>query len=230
MFGLVGSLLGSVASGLFGMAGQNSANKASEEMAANRYQTATADMTKAGLNPAAMFGSGSASPMPNIQNTMAAPAAAMKDAASSATQQLIAQKTIDQLTEQIAKTNADTANVRAGTPGIAARSSIASREAGAIGAIPDRVYIPIVQGGYGADKLARTGQLGSIAGAGAASAKSVASGVVSLGPSGPAVSSAVGSLRELKQAWDRKSPALFDAVSNWWSRTHANQTVYKNSR
>ena len=52
MFGLVGSLLGSVASGLFGMAGQNSANKASEEMAANRNQTATADMTKAGFNPA----------------------------------------------------------------------------------------------------------------------------------------------------------------------------------
>lgn len=176
MIGLISSLAGSAMSGLFGMMGQNSANAAAQSMAANRYQTATADMTKAGLNPAMMFGSGGPAPMAPVQNPMAAPAAAMKDAASSAVQMNIADKTIDQLTEQIAKTNAEAANIRATTPALEATSRQTVREADAIRRVPDRIFVPVVQGGYGADKLKSTGRIGAAVGGGLSSAKSAAIG------------------------------------------------------
>lgn len=214
MLGLLGALAGPLIGGVMNMMGQNSANQMNLSLDSTKYQRATQDMTKAGLNPAMMYGTaGTPSGAPVMQNTMGAPAAALKDMASSATQQMIAQKTIDQLTEQIAKTNAETVNVKAGTPAIIAGSDIASREADAVKRIPSKVYIPLVQGGYGASKMAPTGRIGSIAGAGAASAKSVADGVVSLGPSGPALSSAKASFNDLRDAWKRKSPALMDVIA-----------------
>lgn len=214
MLGLVGSLLGSVASGAMGLFGQSSANEANADMYGSRYQTSVKDMTKAGLNPAAMFGSGMAgvgSP-PQMQSTMAAPAAAMKDAASSATQQLIAQKTIDQLTEQIAKTNAEKANIVAGTPGVAARSDIDVLKSGAIKGIPASVRTPLIQAGFGADTMRAAGLPAAIGGGAAASAKSVASGVkdAASGLSGPSYSSAKAAISELKRKYD-SSPRYSDA-------------------
>lgn len=215
MLGIIGSLAGSAISGMFNMFGQSSANEAAAQMAGTRYQTAVKDMNKAGLNPAMMFGSGGPSPMAPVQNTMAGPADAMKDAASSAVAMEVADKTIDQLTEQIAKTNAEAANIRAGTPGIAAQSSIASREAGAISRIPDKVYVPIVQSGYGADKLKATGKVGSGLAGAAASAKGVKDAVLpDIGLSGPPRSSA----KELVEAFKEKSPALGRALENWFER------------
>lgn len=220
MFGMIGSLLGSVASGLFGMAGQKSANDANAELDSTKYQRASADMQAAGLNPAAMYNGGTPAGAPVMQNTMAAPAAAMKDAASSATQQLIAQKTIDQLTSQIAKTKAEEANVRATTVGVGARSSLDARRADAINAIPKRIYVPLVQGGFGADTLRSTGTVGAITGAGVASAKSASDGIVSLGgPAGQGISSAKRQAAVLADALKEKGPALKKAVGNWWERT-----------
>ena len=236
MLGLVGNLLGSVASGALGLMGQNSANKAAQQMAGTRYQTATADMTAAGLNPAAMFGSGGPAPMAPIQSVMTAPAAAMKDAASSATQQLVAQKTIDQLTSQIAKTNADAANVRAATPGVGARSYLDVVKSDAVRQIPKPVLVPLVQGGFGADTMRSAGPWAARAGGVAASAKSAIDGVSAIpdairsrfGLSGPDFHSA----SALKRAWDQKSPALGHAIGNWWERTFPlprSTTVYKSN-
>jgi hypothetical protein len=47
MLGIVGSLLGSVASGVMGLMGQQSANDTSIELSKNRYQYASADMQAA---------------------------------------------------------------------------------------------------------------------------------------------------------------------------------------
>lgn len=211
--GLIGSIGGSLISGLFGMKGQSSANQANMEMDSTKYQRASADMMAAGLNPAAMYNGGTPSSPPQMQNTMAAPAAAAKDAITSASGVAVAQKTIDHLTSQIAKQNADTANVKAALPSIVAGSDLASREAGAIKKIPDPVYLPIVQGGWGADKFKSATHPASIGGAAAASAKEVAKGIKApfSGMSGPSLSSA----RELKRAWDTKSPDLFRAIEKW---------------
>lgn len=217
MLGLIGSLLGGVGSGVLSLFGQNSANQMSADLSANRYQTASADMTKAGLNPAAMFGSGSAAPMPVVGNPMAGAASAMKDAAGNAVQMQIADKTIEQLTSQIAKTNADAANVKAAFPSIASKSSLDSRGAGAVMAIPNKIYTPLVQAGFGADTMKNTGAIGSALGATSTSAKSIIDGVSSVaapfikgasGLSGPTWSS----VSALKKSWDEKSPALLDQI------------------
>lgn len=209
MLGIAGSLLGSVASGVLGMFGQDSANDASEEAMKKRYQWSTRDMMKAGLNPAAMYSGGGMSPggIPNYQNTMQAPAAALKDAASSATQIMIANKTIDQLTSQIAKQNADTENVRAALPGIAADAGLKDMEYGDIRKIPPAIRVPIVQSGYGIDKFKGAGQAAAIGGAVAASAKSSVRGAADVlrplsGLSGPDVASARAVARELKRKYD----------------------------
>lgn len=204
MFGMIGSLLGSVASGLFGMAGQSSANEANKELDSTKYQRASADMQAAGLNPAAMYNGGTPAGAPVMQSTMAAPAAAMKDAAQSATAQMIAQKTIDHLTEQIAKTNAESANIKAGTPGIAARSYLDTVKSDAVRKIPDAIRLPLNQAGYGADIMKSTGQVGAIGGGVAASAKSAKDGVVEMAPGyhGPNIGSAKEAIRAVKRKYD----------------------------
>lgn len=178
MLGLLGSLGGSLLSGVFGMMGQSSANNQAMQMSSTAYQRSYADMTKAGLNPAMMYNSGGGpASTPPIGNTMAAPAAALKDAASSAVQMQIADKTIEQLTSQIAKQRAETANVKAALPGIAGEANVKGRESDAILGIPKRVFVPLASAGYGARQGAPLGTAGSFAGATAASGKSVATGV-----------------------------------------------------
>lgn len=203
MFGLVSSLLSSAASGISGMFGQSSANDAMMQMAGNRYQLAVKDMNKAGLNPAMMFGSGGPAPMAPIQNEMTAPSAALKDAASSAVQMNIAQKTIDQLVEQIAKTNAEAAQVKASTPGIAARGALDVMKSDAVQKIPEAIRVPIYQGGFGADTMSSAGRLASGAGAAAAVGSGVASRYIpSVRISPPSFSSAAGAVRELKRRYE----------------------------
>lgn len=212
MLGMLGSLLGSVSSGLFGMFGQSSANDANMQLDSTKYQRASQDMQKAGLNPAAMYNGGTPGAPPVMQNTMAAPAAALKDAASSATQQLIANKTIDQLTEQIAKTNAEAANIRAGTPGVAARGDTDVMRNEAIRKIPRSIRIPLVQAGFGADTMKSTGNIGAIGGAGLASAKAAKDAAVApfAGLSGPDLSSARSFARRAKERYD-KFPSYSEA-------------------
>lgn len=88
-----------------------------QQMSSTAYQRASADMTSAGLNPAMMFGSGSAAStpaggVPNIQaprsdksSPMQGLAAATDKIASTAIQS----KVFDKLTEEIANVKADTA-------------------------------------------------------------------------------------------------------------------------
>lgn len=232
MLGLVGGLLSSVAGGVLGLMGQNSANQTQEDLARTRYQDAVSDMKHAGLNPAMMFGSGGPAPMPNIQNPMAPMAQSLRDIGTSAIQTRTAEKTIDLLTEQAAKANAEAANTRAQLDLIKSNTLRGVRENSAVQDIPDAVYVPIVQGGWGADRLKSTGQVGAIGGAAAASAKSVGSGVgAALAPSGPALSSAKHAATEVGQALVKKAPELGDAVSKVWKRwfptRHGETIIYK---
>lgn len=236
MLGLAGSLLGSAASGVLGLFGQSSANQQAsnlsekqmrfqEKMSNTAFQRSSADMQAAGLNPAAMY-SGSGGPastppgsMAPVGNTMAAASASLKDAASSATQTMVANKTIENLTSQIAKQNAEKANIAATLPSIEAKSGRDAMEFGDIQKIPPSVRIPIVQSGYGADKLASAGRIPAIGAGALASAKSAGAGardgVSSLGGlSGPSLSSA----RQLVSAFKEKSPALGSALKSWWER------------
>lgn len=222
MLGMVGSLLGSVASGAMSLFGQQSTNDMMMEMAANRYQTSVKDMMKAGLNPAMMFGSGGPAPMPGIQNPMAGAAETMKTAVSSAVQMKIADKTIDQLTEQIAKMKAEQANIDAQTPGIAARSALDVMRTEAVKKIPPVVRIPLIQAGFGADTMKATGQIGAIGGGAAASAKSVGSTaldaakdipVPTLSLSGPTYATA----KELAREFRKKGPELWRLIKkHYW--------------
>lgn len=211
MFGMLGSLLGSATSGLFGMLGQSSANEAAQEAYGSRYQTSVKDMTKAGLNPAAMFGSGMAGvgapPVP--QNTMQAPAAALKDAASSAVQMNIADKTIDQLTEQIAKMKAEEANIRAGTPGVEARSTQDVLRTDAIKRIPTYISDPIYQGGLGARELSPAGKIPSSAAAAAAAGGAAVRKLPEFS-SLPTMGSAKGVVRAIKDKYE-SFPRITDA-------------------
>lgn len=237
MLGLLGSLAGSAMSGVFGMMGQNSANEQMMQMDATKYQRATKDMMKAGLNPAMMYGSaGTPSSGPVLQNTMAAPASALKDAASSATQQMIADKTIDQLTSQIAKTNADTANVKAALPGVSADAGLKDLEFGDIKKIPSAVRIPIVQGGYGADKFKSLGKTGAGLGASVASAKGVGAALPTISISPPDFSSAKSWMRERAASARANHQRDKDRASakraewrDWWYGKPANTTVIKKS-
>lgn len=115
MLGLAGAtVLSSLIGGGMSLFGQNSANKQMQKMSNTAYQRSSADMMAAGLNPAAMFGSGGPAGVPQMQNTMSGAGEAVKSGITSALQARIAEKTIDQLTSQIAKTNADTADVSGG--------------------------------------------------------------------------------------------------------------------
>lgn len=220
MLGILGSVLGSAASGIAGLFGQSSANDANKEAATHQYRWGVSDMKAAGLNPAAMYaGKFNPAPLPGTQNEMAAPAAALKDAAGSATQVMVANKTIESLTSQIAKQNAEKANIAAALPGISADAGRKDMEFGDIKKIPPSVRIPIVQSGYGVDKLRGAGQIPALGAGAAASAKSAASGIGDAlaplgGLSGPTLSSA----RSVSSAFKDKAPALGAALKRWWER------------
>lgn len=167
MFGMLGSLLGSVASGVTGMFGQSSANDAMLAQARNQYSWGVKDMMNAGLNPAAMYSGGGMSPAPMApqQNTMAAMSGALKDAASSAVQMKVANSTIDKMADEMAKLKADAAVSRATEPGVAARSGMDVMKTDAIRKIPEFIRTPIFQGGFGAEQGAPAGKVGSFLGA-----------------------------------------------------------------
>jgi hypothetical protein len=122
LLGLGGSLLG----GLFGQSNQQETNEMQQQMMAQQqsfqermsstaYQRASTDMTKAGLNPMMMFGSGAAASSP----AGATPSASVKSGGfdggaierglSSAVAQRVANATIDNLVEQNAKIKAEAA-------------------------------------------------------------------------------------------------------------------------
>lgn len=199
--GLIGSIGGSLLSGGLGLLGQNSANKQMERMSNTAYQRASTDMMAAGLNPAAMFGSGGPAGTPSIQNAMASPAAAAGQAAGSASAMLIANKTIDKMTEEIAKTRAEANIVKAQLAGVAGDSAVKGKVSDAVLKIPDKVFTPLVQAGFGADTMKATGKLGAAGGAGVASAKGVLEGAQDAfrdfapSMSGPSVGSALAALR-----------------------------------
>lgn len=115
MFGFLGSLVSTALGGVMNLFGQQSANDASAAQSATRYQTASQDMIKAGLNPAMMFGSGSAAPMPQNQNVMAGPASAIQSAISNAMQMMQLRATVDNLDAATAAKRADARNMDADT-------------------------------------------------------------------------------------------------------------------
>lgn len=234
--GLIGSLCGSLLGGGLSLLGQNAANKTSINLANTAYQRSSADMMAAGLNPAAMFGSGGPAGTPQVQNAMSGAGAAAKEAAGSASAILVANKTIEQLTSQIAKTNADRLNVMAGTPGVAADSAMKSMSTDAVKRIPASVRIPLVQAGYGADVMRNTGYPGSIGGAAVASAKSAGKAVAPAleavsGLSGPAVNSAVSGVRmfkDIKKRWDA-APPFWEYIRQQNERIRTQEKYGKNS-
>lgn len=135
MLPFLGGLLSSVASGAMSLFGQQSANDANSAMAANRYQVASQDMQKAGLNPAMMFGSGGPAPMAPQQNAMAGAGEAVSKSVGTALQSQIQAKTVDNLTQQLANmkaqqvdTLASAAVKKAMTPGFSARSALLAQE------------------------------------------------------------------------------------------------------
>lgn len=112
---------GTIGAGLFGQSQTNQMQaqmmqqqQGFQEMMSNSaYQRASADMTKAGLNPMMMFSSGSAASTPagapaspNVRSGLDADA--MQKAISSATQAKVANATIDNLVAQNAKIKAET--------------------------------------------------------------------------------------------------------------------------
>lgn len=108
--GFLGGLLSTVAGGVMSLFGQQQQNDANSAQAADRYQVASADMKAAGLNPAMMFGSGGPAPMAPQQNVMSGLAQSMQQSVPTALAARTADKTIDVLTQQIAKMKADTLN------------------------------------------------------------------------------------------------------------------------
>lgn len=228
MLGLVGGLLSSVAGGVLNMFGQQSANQQNQayqtEMSNTAYQRASADMTKAGLNPMMMFGSGgpASTPPGTQQNAMSGLGDALKGSVKSATDAMISQKTMDYMTDQMAKMKAEQANVEANTkatqlgyPSIAAKASLESRAAKAIGDIPDVAYVPTVQAGFGADATKNLGPW-TLPAAAASSAKSLG-GTASqaMARIAPGLSTAVNSISDGVNAIGAKIQAPhFSGVDN----------------
>lgn len=102
MGALIGAGAGLLSSGL--ALGAASAQRGWEERMANtQYQRGVADMRKAGLNPALMFGSGSPAPTPNV------PMAPLGDAVSSALQAARLGADIHLVNSQAAKASTEAA-------------------------------------------------------------------------------------------------------------------------
>lgn len=206
---MLGSLLGSVSSGVLGLFGQSSANDAAQEAAKHQYRWGVQDMMKAGLNPAAMYSGGnfSGAPVTPQGNVMGSMSAALKDAASSAVQVKVANTTIDKMADEMAKLKAERALTEATTPGVRARADIDVQRTDAIRRIPEVVRTPIYQFGFGGREAATGGSAASIAGGVTASGSPI---VKKAFPDVPGVSSAKDALRELKRKYDAL-PSLTEA-------------------
>lgn len=106
--GIGAGLLG----GLFGSSETSDLNKNMEQFMdkerSTAYQVASKDMTAAGLNPAMMFGSGSAAPIPGVQfqNPAKVGLDALQGAAATATQMRVADATVNNLVQQNANLKA----------------------------------------------------------------------------------------------------------------------------
>jgi len=100
---------------------QATQNAFTEQMSNTAYQRASKDMTAAGLNPAMMFGSGSAASTPSGSSIQApmpqttSPMAGLGQAADKIVSTAVQAKTFDKLTEEIGNLQADRANTDART-------------------------------------------------------------------------------------------------------------------
>lgn len=232
---MLGSLLGSVASGVMGLFGQSSANAASENAARHQYQWGVQDMQRAGLNPAAMYAGGgmSPAPMPQVGNTMSSMSTALKDAASSAMQIKVANSTIDKMADEMANLKANTARTAAETPGIKARSDIEADRTKSILSIPDIVRAPIYRFGFGGREASSGGTAASVASGGLAAgggAVKDANQIIKISP--PDFSSAKAAVR--KRASDarrfdvqdeERASSARDQWRKWWYGKPRNESV-----
>lgn len=232
---MLGSLLGSVASGVLGLFGQSSANQANATAAKNQYTWGVADMQRAGLNPAAMYSGGgmSPAPMPQAQNVMGPMSSALKDAASSAVQVKVANATIDKMADEMAKLKAETARTAAETPGIKARSDIEADRTKSIMSIPEIVRAPIYRFGFGGREASSGGTAASVTSGGLAAGSGAikdANQIIKISP--PDFSSAKAAVRRRasearrfdEQDEERASSAR-DAWRKWWYGKPRNESV-----
>jgi hypothetical protein len=113
---------------------QDKANAFTEQMSNTAYQRASTDMTKAGLNPMMMFGSGSAASTPSASTVQApmpqntSPMAGIGPAADKIVSSAIQAKTFDRLTQEISNLQADRTIKDATVPLIHAKTGLTEQD------------------------------------------------------------------------------------------------------
>lgn len=152
MLGLIGGIASSIIGGGMSLLGQSSANKQAQEnsqaqmdfqerMSSTAYTRAAADMQRAGLNKAMMFGGGGPASTPAgaaapVGNTMGQAGEIVSHTMSSAMQSSVYEKQLDQMASIIALqgsqkriNDATVPNITAATPGIVSDSERKAVEA-----------------------------------------------------------------------------------------------------